>query len=305
MLNSNLAGQTFLGLPQEQDYNHQLIKFYLDKGEYDLALNHLEMIEKESLLSDSLLFFRGIALQGIAEWQPAIDIFSDLLINTRNVKLHQASFANIKSLLPRLIPLDQIETLNEIIDNLGNHHLRDDFLLTLAEIYEKNLLYDEANDIYNTVIQESGYEDQSALQLKKSANYILLKDYSRAVNLLNTIIAGKNKQLIQDALYLNYLANFSLNRYPAARRSLIRLYAEFPADNRKTEILSGLAEMAELEGQYLLSWFFLNELKDNSQDNAGYQIQNRISHILETLSREVIKEDQFRYFQLNLPELER
>lgn len=305
MLNATLAGQTSYNLPQEQNYDHELIKFYLDKGEYSLALNHLEMIEKESLLSDSLLFFRGAAWQGLAEWQTAIVIFSDLVTSSRDEKLRQASFANIKSILPHFTPLDQIETLNELIDDLGNHHLRDDLLLTLAEIYEKNLLYDEANDIYNTIIQESGYEDRSALQLKKSANYILLKDYSKAVNLLNTIIAGNNQQLIQDALYLSYLANFSLNRYPAARKSLIRLYLQYPSDHRKTEILSGLAELAELEGQYLLSWYFLNELKDNSPINMRFQIQNRIRHILEILSREDIKQDQFRYFQLNVPELER
>ncbi len=47
-----------------------------------------------------------------------------------------------------------IEKISTMLDSVSNSPQYSEFLMTIAEVYEENQLYEEANDIYKTILAD-------------------------------------------------------------------------------------------------------------------------------------------------------
>ena len=277
------------------DYYYELIKFYISEAEYDLALSYLDSIS--SNMTDSLYFFTGLSYQGKSNWEQAADNFGECIINHRKEELLDAATLELKNTLQNLSPMIAIERISNFINELEDGVLLAHFLFIMAWVYEENQLFDEANDVYRTIIRETDYEDKINTKLKIATNLIFLKEFAKAKTVLIPIIALNDSTYNQNALFFSYIANHSLNDFPAARNDLLRLYQEYPVHTNKIEILQGLAEIFEKEQQYLISWYMLQELEKIISEVQKIVIQREIERIKGLIGTENISTDQFEYLK--------
>ena len=297
-LNPNLILE--MDLSNSVDYYYELIKFYILEEEFDLALTYLDSIS--SNMTDSLYYFKGLSYKGKEDWENAALNFGASIKCHRHKEIMDAATNQLKATLKNLPPMLAIEKLSRFINDLKQNDLLSHFLFIMAWVYEENQLFGEANDVYQTIIRETDYEDKTKLKLKIATNYIFLKEFEKAKTILLPIIALNDSIYNQDALFYNYIANFSLEDFASARTDLLRLYLEYPDHPNKTEILQGLAQVFEKERQYILSWFMLTELQQNSNEIQKIVIQQEIERLKDLIASEEIKVDQFEYFQLNFEE---
>ncbi len=287
-------------LSNSVDYYYELIKFYILEEEFDLALTYLDSIS--SNMTDSLYYFRGLSYKGKEDWDNAAINFGASIKCYRHEEIMDAATNQLKATLKNLSPMLAIEKLSSFINDLNQGELLAHFLFIMAWVYEENQLFEEANDVYQTIIRETNYEDKIDTKLRIATNYIFLKEFANAKTVLKPVIALNDSIYNQDAIFYNYIANFSLKDFTSARIDLLRLYQEYPDHPNKTEILQGLAEVFEKEQQYLLSWYMLTELMQISSEVQKYVIQQEIERLKDLIGSEEIKVDQFEYFKLKLEE---
>ena len=177
-------------------------------------------------------------------------------------------------------------------------------MFIIAEIYEKNQLFGEANDVYRTILRETAYEDSITLELKIATNHIFLKEYNESLQILKPIIALQDYVINENALFYHYIANYSLQQFKAAKTSILTLYLHYPEHSNRHEIIKGLAELYEIEHQYLRSWYLLNELYYLSNDAQKFNINRDISRIKKMLVQDTLSIDQFKDFKPVFEEIE-
>jgi len=284
-----------MDLSNSVDYYYELIKFYILEEEFDLALTYLDSIS--SNMTDSLYYFKGLSYKGKEDWDNAALNFGASIKCYRHKEIMDAATNQLKATLKNLPPMLAIEKLSGFINDLNKGELLAHFLFIMAWVYEENQLFEEANDVYQTIIRETNYEDKINTKLKIATNYIFLKEFANAKTILQPIIALNDSIYNQDAIFYNYIANFSLEDFASARTDLLRLYLEYPDHPNKAEILQGLAKVFEKEQQYILSWYMLTELMQNSNEVQKFVIQQEIERLIDLIGSEEIKVDQFEYLK--------
>ncbi|HPR16912.1 MAG TPA: hypothetical protein PLD62_01565 [Candidatus Cloacimonadota bacterium] len=290
------TANTFLA--ENIDYHYELIKFYLNEHEFDLALSYLDSIMINP--TDSLYYFKGIAFKGKENWHDAADNFALAMENHHADGLLQKSQTEFKYALNKLPAMEAITSLSGYMNAMKDNETLAKFLVIMAEIYENNQLFDEANDVYVTLLKETNYPEQIPVQMKIATNQILLEQYDDAIKTLTPIVALDDSLHNADALFLYYLANFSLDRLQIAKQALLKLYYNYPHHQSRTEILSGLAMVLEKEGQFVMSWYFLNELKNSSSEAQKFIVQKDIDRLKQKIGTQKITTDQFRYLEPHL-----
>jgi len=189
---------------------------------------------------------------------------------------------------------DQIEKISDILNDIRNDDFRLEMLFILAAIYEDTHFFEEANDVYKTILAETNIKEQFNVDLKIAANHILLKEYTEALEILDPIITVQDSVLNKDALFYSYIANLSLNNIDVAKLQLITLYTDFPEHTARGEIVESLADIFFLEKQYIMSWFLLNELKLISDPSKNFHIDKKIDQIRALIGSEELIQDQFQ-----------
>ena len=290
--------------PVDIKYRFELIKFYMDHNEYDLAISYIDSTLEESIKMDSLYYMKGIACKAIKDWDKASDSFAEALIRSDDSQLILLAEKEFKHALKTLSPVHAIEKISYYISRIEDQHKLTIFLFIIADIYEKNQLFEEANDVYRTILQETEYEDSITLELKIATNHIFLKEYNESLQILEPIIALQDSVVNENALFYHYIANYSLQQFEAAKRSLLTLYLHYPEHSNRYEIMKGLAELYEMEHQYLLSWYLLNELYYLSNDAQRFNIHRDIGRIKEMLVQDTLSMDQFKDFKPVFEEIE-
>jgi tetratricopeptide (TPR) repeat protein len=248
--------------------------------------------------TDSLYYFKGKAFQGEKKWKEAADNFVTAIWLCRSDSLLSSIEKEFKLVLQNLPAMEAITLLSGYVNATKDNELLVKLLLIMADIYEDNQLFNEANDVYVTILQETDYPQQIPMQMKIATNQIFLEQYEEAINTLSPIVALNDSIYNADALFFYYLANYSVNRYEIAKDALLKLYHDYPNHPKRNEILSGLADVFEKENQLLLSWYFLNEMQMNSSEAQRFLIQKRITHLKTKIAVQDSLTDQFKYFEL-------
>ncbi|MFO7896587.1 MAG: hypothetical protein R6U84_06625 [Candidatus Cloacimonadales bacterium] len=263
------------------DYQSELTKFYFEKGEYRLATLAFAAIEAEPQAEIRLLEARAwLQLDSlrIAQFKLA-----DLQKQTANDSIKTAALNLLTTSLAELPPLEQIKVLIEILERRETEQLDLDLLLLLAQKYEQIKLYTEANDIYQLLLEHQPQIAAAQYQLKIALNQIYKKDFEAALQYLDPILATADSLYLADALFYSYIAHYALQEYESAQEQLLKLYYGFPDDERRSEVLEQLADLARRQKQYLLSWYWLEELYAISERADKMIIWEKISQLKKLL----------------------
>jgi len=285
-------------IPVDMDYDFELVKFYLEKEEYQIALNKTDQMISDDFHNDLLHYFRGEANLGLKNWEAAADDFSKVFQNSTDEELLLATLTKFKSTLNQLNAFISIEKISSVLNEVENEQIRTALLFQLADIYENNQLFDEANDVYKLILKDSIQIDNTVdLKLKIVANDIFLKNYQEAIDYLKPILAQQDSTYDKKALFFNYIAQYSMNNYQEAKTSLLKLFLDYPEHLNRFEIIRGLADLYFLERQYLMSWYFLNLLYQISESHQKFDIYNDIEELKQLIAKDSLTIDQFKYLQ--------
>jgi len=278
-------------------YNIDLIKFYIDKNEYNNALEYIDKTLEEATFKDSLYYFKGSIFQQKEDWLQASEFFARSILHTTDNEIIISRFVDFELVIVKVSPLSAFDIVSSAVTNAQTSLKQNGFLNILAKLYENNQLYGEANDVYKTILIETDESEKLNLYIKIATNKIFQKDYNAALNILDPLISLNDSIYIEKLLFLNYIANVSLEQYDDAKSSLIELYLDFPNSKNRGEILSGLADIFEFQEQYLVSWFMLNELFKISNEAQKFKILNDIDRLKRKICEINIIEDQFKHFK--------
>ena len=294
----NLYAQTEKNMSNINDfkYNLKLIKFYIEKYEYDNALEYIDKTLEEAIEKDSLFYYKAFIYEELEDWLQASEFFAKAILHSSEEKVIDELLTDFEIAIIHVSPLSAFDIVSAAVANAQNTQKHVGFLNILARLYESNQLYGEANDVYRTILLETEESESYKLQIKIATNNIFQKDYEEALNILEPLITLDDSLYIEQLLFLNYIANISLEYYENAKISLIRLYLDFPEHTNREEILAGLADIFKHQEQYLMSWYMLNELFKISDEAKRFKIQNDIERIKEMICESNTIEDQFRYF---------
>ena len=278
-------------------HNFELIKFFLQTEEYYQAIAIIDSTLLDSVMVDSLIYLKGIAYEGLDEWDKATLEFSKIIMTTKNDSLKRSAKERFKHSILKVNPVLAVEKVTALFDTVKTDSPEHDLLLTIGKVYESNQLFSEAIDIYKTIKQDSTFSDTVFLDLKIAVNNIFRKKYEFAIAILDKIINANDSLHIEDALYFSYISWFSLDNFSEAKKYLIRLYTDFPEAKNRFDIIFNLAGLFAKEGQYLLSWYLLNELFEESSEVRKFIIYSEINRIKELLVQDSLTTDQFRNFK--------
>jgi len=277
-------------------YNIKLIKFYIEKNEYDNALEYIDKTLEEIVDNDSLYFFKGFIYQEYEDWLQASENFANAILYASDEYIIEKRLAEFEKVIIQVSPLSAFDIVSDAVSKSQNIQKHSGFLKILAQLYESNQLYGEANDVYRTILLECDEFEKCNLQIKIATNSILQKEYEDALNILNPLIAINDSLYIEKLVFLSYIAHISLKHYEEAKTSLLRLYLDYPQHKNKHEILSGLADIFEHQEQFLTSWYMLNELLKISNEVKRFKLQEDIKRIKKKICESTTIEDQFKYF---------
>jgi len=295
---AGLAAQHNVSHPE--DYDLQVVKFYFQKGEYVTVVNYITELQEESYISDSLNYYNALAYRGLGEDQEALNILSDLIIHSINHDLTDKIVNELKPVLNFQTPSDKIDTISNLISELQHDHNLSDLLFIMADIYEEVHLFEEANDVYRTILTETNVKAQLQIDLLIATNHINLKEYEEALMILEPISSLQDSLLNKDALYYSYNAYLGLGENGSALEDLVELYDNYPNHPRRFEIIQALADIHFQEGNYIVSWYLLEQLKEISDPTQEFNLEREIKQLRDKLSNEEDLEDQFRLFKLDL-----
>ena len=278
-------------------YNIKLIKFYIEKNEYDNALEYIDKTLEESIDKDSLFFFKGVIYHEYEDWQQASEFYAQAILHTSKEQIIDERLAIFENAIFQVSPLTAFDIVSTAVSEAIDPQMHIGFLYILAKLYENNQLYGEANDVYGTILLETEEPESWNLKIKIATNKIFQKEYEEALDVLEPLIAIDDSLYNEKLLFLNYIANISIERYEDAKTSLLRLYLDFPENPNRNDIIAGLADVFEHQEQYLMSWFMLNELFKISDEVQKFKLRKDIDRIKQKICETNTIEDQFKYFK--------
>ncbi|MDA3814462.1 MAG: hypothetical protein PF570_09465, partial [Candidatus Cloacimonetes bacterium] len=180
-------------------YNIKLIKFYIEKDEYDNALEYINKTLEEIVDNDSLYYLKGFIYQEYEDWLQASEQYINAILYTSDEQIIDERLAVFKKVIIQVSPLSAFDIVSYAVSKAQTMQKHNGFLTILAQLYESNQLYGEANDVYRTILLESDESENCNLQIKIATNSIFQKEYEEALNILNPLIV-KN-----DSLYIEKL----------------------------------------------------------------------------------------------------
>lgn len=266
------------------DYDMQLTKFYYSLNEYQLVINHLDSLETHDYLSDSLYFYKASSYSQLGHHTDADSLFCFLIKHSNNEGIVRSSFDQLTLDLPKYNSIVQIDMITSCLSELEYEFIRIDILFVLAKIYENNHLYNEANDVYKSILDETDYQRQREINLMIASNLIFSEQYNKAINLLEPLVVLRDSLITDNALYLCYIAYYSLNDHDSALKALIKIYNDYPTFENRLDIIEKISDIYFLSGDYIMSWYFLEQLRNYSDKNL--QIDSKINIIRNLISEE-------------------
>lgn len=294
----NLSAQNAeLSTVNDIQYNIDLIRFYIDRNEYDTALEYIDKTIDEAAKKDSLFYYKGYIYKQKEDWRQAAKFLAESIICTKEEEIVTSRMLEFEEIIQEVSPLSAFDLVSYSVTESETSQKQIGFLNILAELYESNQLYSEANDVYNTILNEIDDSNASEYKLKIAANRIFQKDFEVALTILKPLVEECDSLIIENVHFLSYVANISMKNVEEAKSSLLFLYLNYPENPNREEILMGLAEIFELQESYMMSWFMLNELFKISNNARKYKLLNDIERIKHKICVEDFHEDPFKNFQ--------
>ncbi len=276
--------------------NPDIIRRFIQNGDYENALMIINKIKADSSFADSLNFFKAIIYEKTDNPKKAINIYYDIITNSADSCLVKNSSQRLVEDLKQCEASFSIDLITKLLTLLKDKNTRKKFLFYLAQIYEKNLLYNEANDVYQTILTDTISVDTLKILTKIAQNKIYLKEFAGSRAILDSILNNYQNADSLNILYLKAFTYFKETDYDKAIKSFLYLYKTFPKHPKRWDIMHYLALSFSEKKQYLLAWYLLGELYKISNEAQKFELYEEINTIKEKFLNDKTAIDQFKYF---------
>ncbi len=268
------------------DLSLDLTKFYLTQERFETTESFIDSLLVSGVRTDSLLFdnkphytdslryFKGLALKHKGVLHQALDHFYALNHQSTTSNLREPILHNMRTIINRIPAKQALDILGDYIEE--DHLMREEYLYMMAEVYQRQHLYAEANRIYSLIDDDHSYrldtertdndslftvpyrQIDTELHYRLALNEIRQRNYTQALDYINEIINFRN-EINEDILFLSYLAHYSLGKNDKAINILLDLYYKFPDSSKRFEITKNLIEQFVENERDLYAWFFMKD----------------------------------------------
>jgi len=279
----------------ESDFNirlaNDLSKFYLNQRQYNKALSFIgDFLDnhEESVGTDSLLFFDGLAHKELKNIDKALDILLNLHQTTDIDNIRQLSRQQIEQILLVQDSRKSITLLIDILEDCEDEEIGFDYLRILARVYEKAYLYNEANEIYHILIEQDVQSNDQELFYLIAVNEIYQKRYEIALDYIEQILTDESSIYFTDALFLKYLAEYSLGNLYKALNTLLTLYYDYKKSPPSFDIVNNLIELLIEMDLKLFAWHFMGEYYPHATRSEEFTLQKFGDYLIQELDTDII-----------------
>jgi len=273
-----------------------LIQFYMEKGDYENALSVVENARVDSSMIDSLNFFKAIILEKINKPDESAKVFGEIIISSQDSILVDLSQKYYLKNVNSMETLKAIDNISSLLDSLSQKPIIKNMLFAMAAIYERNLLYEEANDVYQSMVEDTLAVDTLSIYMKIALNDIYLKKFLQSRILLDSLALNFDNADSSKIDYLKYMTYFKEKNYKEARKILLHLYSDYPNHPERNDIIHSLAKTYLYDKQYLMTWYLLNELYHISSESQKFKLFDEIESVKKKFIKDKTVSDQFRDF---------
>ncbi len=242
-----------------------LTKYYISQNKLQQAGNLIDsllviqeypdlmVVDENSAYTDSLVYYKALVQKEAGNLTDAKHLFIELHRNLRTDNLRLSIVQHLDNIFSRTGAQKAITFLNELIEDESRTHIHKDYLILLAQVYENQSLYGEANKIYQLLLEEDeNYDYYYYLAI----NEIRQRNYNKTLNYIEAF-KDKTESVNEDIQFLSYLAYYSLDEKEKAVDILLDLYYDYPDSPKRFEFLKNIIEFF-IENDYdLFAWYFL------------------------------------------------
>ena len=267
-----------------------LTKYYLNQKQYRKALNFITDFlqdQQHTISTDTLFYYSGLAHKELKDSEQALDTFISLHQKTKIASLRRLTVQEMEQLLIEQEPRSSITLLVNILEDLQDDELGFDYLRILAKVYEAAYLYPEANEIYQILLEQDQQSEREELYYLLAVNEVYQKNYGAALNSLVIILSNEESPYFADALFLSYLANYSLDKHYKALSILLSIYYEHSQSPPKFEIVRNLIELLVEMDLKLFAWYYIGQYYPYSTRREEYTLQRYGDHLIMNLGEDV------------------
>ena len=182
------------------------------------------------------------------------------------------------------------------MDAVKNVTANDNYLnliMKLAELYESNYLYSEANDIYTNLLESDLDIDENSLYIKVATNKVFEKKYNEAVVYADKAEVAADSVLSAEALFIQFLSYQAMGNEQQALPPLLNLYMNFPSFAGIFEINLSLAELLQNADEKLAAWYVLEKYYPEASELEKRLIIEQIRSLRDSME---ISSGMMRYF---------
>ena len=274
-----------------------LLRLYIESENFEKAEEIIQYTNFDPVYQDSLALLKVKIAEAQNHLEKAADHYIEFFHFTKKDSSYLKHTENFKRIVNQLSPSVMIDKVTTAINQTENTEFHSLFLTMLAEIYERNYLFGEAKDVYRVLLQDSSKVDSIEISLKIAMDDIFLQNYDSAIKELTLVLPQADSLQSGKIKFLTFVANYSAGNIESAKTILFDLYENYPEHPEMEDVLEAAAELFLAEKQYLLSWFFWNELYKISSELQQVNILRKINSIKTELLQDSLSIDQFQYFK--------
>ncbi len=278
-------------------YPLELIKHYIGQEEFDLALKIAQDYSTEVERTDSLAWLAASIYIYRNELEPAAEKYAEVIAISQDSDLRAGALTMLERLINKLEPRSAIDLIIKTLEQVEDdqHYLK--LILLLAELYENNYLYTEANDIYKNLLDGDFEINKEELYIRIATNKVYQKKYQEAIN-----FAGKAEALVDSAhssqaFFIQFLSYHAQNKYKEALAPLLKLYLNFPEFGAIFDINMNLAELLVIQKEWLAAWYVLEKYYPQASELEKKMIIEEIISIRNSLPVDAGNMQNFQFFR--------
>ncbi len=280
-------------------YPLELIKHYIGQEEFDLALTVAQDYSSEVERADSLAWLVASIYIYRNATEPAAKKYAEVIVISQDSKFKAAAMEKLKRLIPLLVPRRAIDLIIKTLEQVEDNQYYLKLILLLAELYENNYLYTEANDIYKSLLDGDFDIEQQELYIRIATNKVYQKKYAEAVSFAGKAEALQDSAHSSQALFIQFLSYQAQYKYKEALAPLMKLYLNFPEFGAIFDINMNLAELLVLQKEWLAAWYVLEKYYPQASALEKKMIIDEMINIKNSIP---VDDENIRNFQFFRPD---
>jgi hypothetical protein len=262
-----------------------LIKYYIGKNDVFSAETLLDTLLSANVdKTDTLRFWDGKVKTLKGNEPEAISIYSSLISASSDSLVVKDALNSLQTLLEDKSPRRYSEVISTIVDSMVYRKGYNDIMQTLAYLYEKSELYNQANQVYFTILDDSLMTDSVAVMNKIGLNLMYQENFEDADTLLSNFMLNSEKN--PETMLLIATAKMGKNEIENAINVLLNIYFDFPEYGKRKEMMLTLADNFYANNQYLPAWYFYKKLNFEDDPRTNFIINQKTSELAEIVGED-------------------